>query len=380
MTDIIAINDKGITVIRNTVHPVKRLVHTGFASPWAFGKHTRGIADTTGDGFGDIVGFGENGMYVALNNGDNTFGPARKVSHNFCYERGWRIEKHIRWMADLCNSGRADIVAFGDVGVHVGLSNGDGTYAPVKNVLKHFGYDQGWRKDKNPRFLADMDGRGILDVVGFGDEHVWIARGNGDGTFRSPESVFKDMTHNKGWRCDQHPRYLADMTGDGKLDLVGFGNEGVYVAFNAGQGGFLPLKLVLSQLGINSGFRVEETCRFVADLNGSGCADLLAIGKTGIFVALNNGQGSFPPRAKRVSTHFCGDAGWLSTVHNPRMLVDMTGDGRPDIVGIGSNAIYILYNDGNGNFTRKEQLIDGIGSGEPEWANTLILAANLTPA
>ncbi|KAF5319461.1 hypothetical protein D9619_008777 [Psilocybe cf. subviscida] len=367
-------------VPRNTAHPVKRLIHAGFASPWAFGKHTRGIADTTGDGFGDIVGFGETGMFVALNHGDNTFGPLRKVSHDFCHERGWRIEKHIRWMADLCNSGRADILAFGDVGVYASLSNGDGTYGPVKNVLTNFIYNHGWRKEKHPRFLADMDRTGSLDIIGFGEGHVWIARGNGDGTFGSPDAVFSDMTHSKGWRCDQHPRFLADMTGDGKLDLVGFGNEGVFVAFNIGRGRFLPLQLVSPQFGFNSGFRMEETHRFVADLTGNGCSDLLAIGKTGVFIALNNGEGFFPSTAKRVSTHFCTDAGWLSTKHNPRMLVDMTGDGRPDIVGIGSNAIYVLYNDGNGDFTRKEQLVDGIGSNVPEWANALILAANLTPA
>ena len=33
-----------------------------------------------------------------------------------------------------------------------------------------------------------------------------------------------------GWRVDQHPRFLADTTGDGRVDIVGFGNAGVYVS------------------------------------------------------------------------------------------------------------------------------------------------------
>lgn len=380
VADIIAINDRGITAIRNTAHPVQRLVHTGFASPWDFGKHIRGIADTTGDGFGDIVGFGENGTYVALNNGDNTFGPIRNISDKFGYDGGWRVDKHIRWMADLRDSGRPDIIGLGHNDVYVALNNGDGTYGPVKSVLTEFCCGQGWTKDKHPRFLADMYGTGFLDIVGFASAEVFIARGNGDGTFRPAEAVCSDMTYNSGWRCDQHPRFLADMNGDGKLDLVGFANDGVYVAFNTGHGRFLPAQRVSSQFGFNSGLRMEETYRFVVDINGNGCADLLVIDKTGIFVAFNNGQGFFSSHTKRVSTDFCVDAGWLSTKHNPRMLVDMTGDGRPDIVGIGSNAIFVLYNDGNGNFSQKKQFIEGIGSSELEWASTLILAANLTPA
>ena len=33
-----------------------------------------------------------------------------------------------------------------------------------------------------------------------------------------------------GWRVEKHPRFLADTTGDGRADIVGFGNAGVWVA------------------------------------------------------------------------------------------------------------------------------------------------------
>lgn len=35
-----------------------------------------------------------------------------------------------------------------------------------------------------------------------------------------------------GWLADRHPRFVADVTGDGGLDIVGFGGPGVYVARN----------------------------------------------------------------------------------------------------------------------------------------------------
>jgi hypothetical protein len=39
-----------------------------------------------------------------------------------------------------------------------------------------------------------------------------------------------------GWRVDKHPRFLADLTGDGRADIVGFGEAGVYVILNKDPG------------------------------------------------------------------------------------------------------------------------------------------------
>ena len=42
------------------------------------------------------------------------------------------------------------------------------------------------RSSAIPRFLADITGDGRADIVGFGDTGVWTALGNGDGTFQPP--------------------------------------------------------------------------------------------------------------------------------------------------------------------------------------------------
>jgi hypothetical protein len=39
----------------------------------------------------------------------------------------------------------------------------------------------------NPQFVADVDGDGLADIVAFGDEGVWIARSKGDGTSTFPD-------------------------------------------------------------------------------------------------------------------------------------------------------------------------------------------------
>ena len=108
----------------------------------------------------------------------------------------------------------------------------------------------GWRVDKHPRFLADLTGDGKASIVGFGDCGVWTSLGNGDGTFQLPNVVLANFGHEAGsWRVDQHPRFLADLTGDGKASIVGFGDAGVWTAKGDGQGGFADAQFVLENFG-----------------------------------------------------------------------------------------------------------------------------------
>ena len=52
-----------------------------------------------------------------------------------------------------------------------------------------------------------------------------------DPAFQEPQLVLGSFGYEAGgWRVDKHPRFLADMTGDGRKDIVGFGDAGVYVA------------------------------------------------------------------------------------------------------------------------------------------------------
>ena len=116
----------------------------------------------------DIVGFGDAGVYVALGNADGSYQPVDRVVDNFAFAAGgWRVERHPRFLADITGGGRADIVGFGDAGVYVALSNGDGSFGPVRRVVDNFAFTAGgWRVDKHPRFLADITGGGRADIVG----------------------------------------------------------------------------------------------------------------------------------------------------------------------------------------------------------------------
>jgi len=67
----------------------------------------------------------------------------------------------------------------------VALSNGDGSFAFTPQIaLSDFGYNQDWRVENHLRFLADVTGEGRADIIGFGDAGVLVSPAVAGGTFR----------------------------------------------------------------------------------------------------------------------------------------------------------------------------------------------------
>jgi hypothetical protein len=203
------------------------------AGGWRVDRHPRFLADTTADGRADIVGFGDAGVYVSRAQSDGRFETPQLRVANCGYDAGgWRVERHPRFLADTSADGRADIVGFGDAGVYVSRAQADGSFDGPSLVVANFGYDAGgWRIDRHPRFLADTTGDGRLDIVGCGNAGVYVSRALADGTYEAPQLAIANFGYDAGgWRVDQHPRFLADTNGGGRADVVGFGDAGVYVS------------------------------------------------------------------------------------------------------------------------------------------------------
>ena len=214
-------------------------------------EQPRFVTDLTGDGKADIIGFGRDGVWTALGTDGWALAPAYRVLPGFFgYDRGWRTGQHLRLLADLTGDGKADIVGFGDAGVWIARGSGDGTFGQPKLVLENFGVNQGWRVEQHPRFVVDLTGDGKANLVGFGHDGVWTALGNGDGTFGEPNLVLENFGVNQSWRVEQHPRFVVDLTGDGKADIIGFGNkDGPYVALSNGDGTFQSARFVRADVG-----------------------------------------------------------------------------------------------------------------------------------
>ena len=327
-------------------------------------KCVRITADIMGTGKADLVSFRPDGVWNAINNDDGTFQPSNLVLGDFGYSQGWRIDKHSRFVVDITGDGRADILGFGDAGVLISLNRGNGTFKSQGLALADFGcHAGGWRNDSHLLFLADANNDGLVDIYGFGDGSVFVSINNllVDGTFKPPIAVINNFGYKQGWRTDMHPRFVADLTGDGTGDIIGFGYAGVYVAINDNQGNFSPAKRVLPFFGCNvdaGGWHVDRHLRMVADMTGNGRGDIVGFGDKGVSISINKGDGTFgSPRLVLPCFGYNDNAGAWRVDQHPRFLADLSGDGRCDVIGFCDDGVYVSINNGGGNFGLVHKII-----------------------
>ncbi|MER8235150.1 FG-GAP-like repeat-containing protein [Streptomyces sp. NPDC094049] len=332
----------------------ERVLHPPVPSPspsdlWA-------LADTTGSGKPDAVVLAADGVRVFPQAGGGTFaaGSGKPVVKAFGHGApggGWRADRHPCSLADTTGDGRLDVVGFHDDGLRVSLQGEAGVFAPVADepVLRAFGYGEragGWRVEKHPRFLADTTGDGRLDVVGCHGDGVWVSLQDEAGAFAEPRYLLAEFGVAQGWRSvAEHPRFLAPATVGGTPDLVGFGPQGVVVARGRGDGTFEPARIVLNDFGSAQGWTSAKHLRFLTDVTGDGRPDIVGFGDEGVWVSHGRGDGRFE-QAQLVCRGFGygEDAGAWRVGRHPRFLADITGEGRVDIVGFGGPGVYVARN------------------------------------
>jgi hypothetical protein len=309
------------------------------AEGWPTNKCVQFAADMTGAGKTDFVSFRPDGVWIAISNGDGTFQPSNLVIGDFGYSQGWRIDRHPRFVADITGDGCADILGFGDAGVLISLNHGDGAFTSPSLALADFGYYAGgWRNDRHLLFLADANSDDLVDIYGFGDDCVFVGINSilVDGKFKSPIAVINNFGYNQGWRTDMHPRFVADLTGNGTGDIIGFGYVGVYVAVNDGQGNFPSANRVLPFFGYDvdaGGWRVNLHLRMVADMTGDGRGDIVGFGDEGVWISINKGDGTFgSPQLVLPCFGYNDEAGAWRVDQHPRFLADISGDGSLGLV------------------------------------------------
>jgi hypothetical protein len=300
------------------------------------GRFPLQLADLNGDGKLDVIvrsqtnlSGGNGSAVVLLNNGDGTLQPSKS------YDAGGYFTTSVA-VADLNADGIPDLVvvncapagstacwsAGGTVGVLLG--KGDGTFRPVQSYARG-----GWGFEWDPVIVADVNGDGKPDIlvgnvcaikltnhghdgVCTNDGSVGILSGNGDGTFRPV------VTYDSGG-SDAASIVLADMDGDGKLDLVVQNGISSAVLRGKGDGTFLFPDMY-------DGGEMPGAAVSVADLNGDGKPDLIGIGGSSIdfiWVMLGNGSGFTAP-----FTYITG-VGLSQPV-----IQDVNSDGRPDLLAI----------------------------------------------
>ncbi|NQU44490.1 VCBS repeat-containing protein, partial [bacterium] len=305
------------------------------------------------------------------------------------YGSGYRMDRHIRALADVKGDGREDIVAFGDNGVQVATSTG--------SAFEHAGfwdrlmtYASAWRVEKNPRFAEDVTGDGKADIIGFGDKGVFIGESTGS-AFTAPEMRVSGFGYRDGWRVREetadfhlheiwtaeeqfclaqeypgqymeHPRFIEDIDGDGAMDIAGFGPEGVTVALNNGDGTFQPASVWFNGWHGGDGWTSSQHVRLFADLNGDGFLDIVGIGQRKVAICLcedtnADGRGDAYLTPQGWQGDFSAGMAWQVALH-PRMAASVNGDDLADLVCFGDRGVLVSLCNGTDFLAPEQRLKD----------------------
>jgi hypothetical protein len=303
--------------------------------PTGAGPSASVLADVNLDGKQDIIvsHVGQNIVSVILNNGDGTFRAPREFAVG-AFEQGGpftlfgvpNFHREVA-VADFNKDGNPDIIAVNTSAsdVSVLLGNGDGTFQPQRRFDATGG----------PFALAvgDINNDGNVDFAVLDSSDTSTAQGavrlgRGDGFFLQP--IFFSLPNREENRTNTIR--LADVNGDGRLDLVerDFRN-GTSVLLGNGDGTF--------QLDGAPVQPVSGPGLAIADLDGDGKLDLATTrNNTGaVLYTLGNGDGTFQTESMTAdSGQFpialaAADFGSALTLADGSVVVGPP-DGRTDLI------------------------------------------------
>ena len=193
--------------------------------------------------------------------------------------------------------------------------------------------------------LADFNGDGKLDYAMASN---FLAFGNGDGTFGSPQSFFNQID---GVGISQIA--AGDLNGDGRPDIVIVNSVNYYLFILLNTGG-----ATFSQTTIyTAGLADTPAYPCIADINGDGYPDLVIGGRSDVLIYLNDGKGHFK-YSETLAIPVVGDLA-------VPVVADLNGDGIPDIVARETFEAAVMFGEGGGRFSAPLYLGLGPESGFP---------------
>ncbi len=227
-------------------------------------------ADMNGDGKIDLVYLAVTGtLDVLLGNGDGTFQAPIKTLPT---SGGLYL---ISAIADFNHDGELDVMVWDGSDLVEYLGNGDGTFA-ASAVVSTGGLSVG------PPISGDFNRDGNLDFAFVSDSGLFLLLGNGDGTFQSPQMISSVQA---GFQL-----LAGDFNNDGNLDLM----EEIQAST---AGGSIPILVFLGNGdGTFQASKSSSTSAYVAqlaDMNGDGILDLVGAETNVVTVQLGNGDGTF---------------------------------------------------------------------------------------
>ena len=125
------------------------------------------ITETGNRRWVDLIGFGQDGVYVALSNG-TSFGAISKWTSAFDLSHGWTVKDYVRTVGDVNNDGRVDLIGFGQDGVYIALSMGTTFSLPSRRTTS-FDLSHGWTVASYVRVAGEI----VSLVVSFSLGRSW---------------------------------------------------------------------------------------------------------------------------------------------------------------------------------------------------------------
>lgn len=228
-------------------------------------------------------------------------------------------------LVDLGGDGQMDLVAYGPPvsGFATRTTNDD--FDPFRTFPALPNLD--WR-DPNLRFI-DIDGDGLPDILVSEDEAFMWYRSLAKDGFEPGKRTFHPSDDNQGaaivFAEASESIQLADMSGDGLVDIVRIRNGEVCYWPNLGYGRF-GAKVTLDASPLFAGQDEFDARRIrFADVDGSGSSDILYLGTRGVTLYFNQSGNALAPGTPITSLPAMDSAGRVT-------VVDLLGTGTATLV------------------------------------------------
>jgi hypothetical protein len=308
------------------------------------------VADINGDGKPDILW--PYGPEVSLGNGDGTFQGAityGQASNYYavCTFHDMDGDSHLDAVCGYPETITGDITGATDLVILHGNPDGSFNTTPIAHQIfgDHNNEFDGYGTFLYPAAVFDLNGDGIPDILAPTNDGMGVLLGSAGLTFSIPSHYALSVVGSIAANSDTQ---IADLNGDGIVDLVCAGPNGVYLLYGQHNGSFASALApeVTEVIGYST----------VADFNGDGIPDIAATGDTAIKLSLGLGDGTFAkPIALPNNAGAVNFSTPLSTMNAHIAHGDFNGDGKQDIIAIGSSSIYeydyyLLLGNGDGTF------------------------------
>jgi hypothetical protein len=286
-----------------------------FSSSGQFFAHIEAGHFTGAAGADIVASTGESQIWIASSQGAGGFATAALAITPPCGMDG----PHPMHVADFNGDGKDDLLASAG---YLACASGDFVvYSSLGNGNFGSALISPTSRSVATLQIADIDGDGLLDLAIVDNDYLAILKGNGDGTFAPTNTYLLS------------PRDVAvgDFNGDGRPDLAVTGS-GFSIVFGASSS--KPMRAGLIDQSIPANDAV------LADLNGDGVPDVVAFSATSVIeVLLGNGDGTY----RKVASPASGG--------RVIAIADINGDGKPDLITTTAiNSITVELGNGDGTF------------------------------